>query len=76
VTVSDLVAYLHVADVRRSIAFYELLGLEVRDSHGPEGEPAWCWLEAGDARLMLGKAGEPVEAERQAVMFYAYTQDG
>jgi len=28
---------LHVADVERSIAFYELLGLAVSDTHGVEG---------------------------------------
>ena len=73
--VSDLVPFLHVVDLARSIAFYEALGLELRDSYEDEAGMVWCWLEAGDARLMLARAGEPVEAERQAAMFYVYTQD-
>ena len=73
--VSDLVPFVHVADVRRSIGFYALLGLEVRDTYEPDGEPVWAFLEAGDARLMVAQAGCPVVAEDQAVLFYLYVRD-
>jgi catechol 2,3-dioxygenase-like lactoylglutathione lyase family enzyme len=36
--VSDLIAFLHVADVERSIAFYEKLGLAVDDTREPDGQ--------------------------------------
>jgi hypothetical protein len=71
------VALAYVADVRTSVAFYEQLGFEVGNSHVDpgSGETVWVALERGSASLMLGKAGEPVEAARQAVLFYLYYDD-
>jgi hypothetical protein len=31
--VRDLIPFVHIADVQRSIAFYELLGFELKDTH-------------------------------------------
>ena len=66
-----------VADVRRSIAFYGLLGFAEMNTHTPEGgrDPVWAWLQSGGAQLMLARASAPVEAEKQAVLFYAYCDD-
>ena len=73
----NLVALAYVADVRASMAFYEQLGFEVGNSHADphSGEIVWAALERGTAALMLGKAGEPVVPEQQAVLFYLYYDD-
>ena len=73
----NLVPLAYVADVRRSIAFYESLGFETGNTHADEGsgEVVWAALERGDAALMLGKAGDPVLPEQQAVLFYLYFDD-
>ena len=73
----NLVALAYVADVRASMAFYEQLGFEVGNTHAdPQGgEIVWAALERGNAALMLGKAGDPVVPEQQAVLFYLYYDD-
>jgi catechol 2,3-dioxygenase-like lactoylglutathione lyase family enzyme len=73
--VRDLIPFVHVADVPRSIAFYELLGFELRDTHEHHGRLDWAALESGDARLMLARASAPIERDRQAVVFYLYAED-
>ena len=74
-SVTDLVAFVHVTDVARSAAFYEHLGLAVADRYAPEGTLDWVFLEHADARLMLARAEGPIDPETQAVLFYLYTQD-
>jgi hypothetical protein len=74
VPVDDLIPFVHVHDVERSIAFYELLGFTVADTYGG-GPLDWAALESVDAKLMLARAGEPVDARDQAVLFYLYTRD-
>ena len=73
----SLVPMAHVGRVNRSIEFYRKLGFEVGNTHAPEGqtEPVWAWLRSGDAQLMLAEAGEPVEPDKQAVLFYLYCDD-
>ena len=68
--------FVHVADVTASIAFYEHLGFHVTATH-PATTPApdWASLEAEQARLMLARAGQPVRASEQAVLFYLFTRD-
>ena len=75
--VRSLVPFAHVANVPASIAFYEKLGFEVRNTFVPAGEsdPAWAWLESDRARLMLGTADPPVTAGLQGVLFYLYCDD-
>ena len=72
-----LVPMAHVRDVERSIAFYRLLGFEEGNLHTPEGqaEPVWVWLRSRGAQLMLAAATEPVEPDKQAVLFYVYCDD-
>jgi catechol 2,3-dioxygenase-like lactoylglutathione lyase family enzyme len=67
----------HVADVARSIAFYERMGFAVRHTHVREGTPTlvWAWIASGGAQLMLALGDEPVAADRQAVLFYVYADD-
>ena len=80
--IHGLTAYAHVEDVQRSVDFYGLLGLEVRNTHEEENVLVWAFVtspapnsnEAG-ARLMLALADGPVDAAQQAVLFYCWTAD-
>lgn len=73
----QLVPLLSVADIERSIAFYQHLGFEVANTFVPEGatKPAWAWFQSHDAQLMLSAAAKPIVAEQQSVLFYLYTDD-
>jgi catechol 2,3-dioxygenase-like lactoylglutathione lyase family enzyme len=73
--VSDLIPFVHVSDVARSIAFYGLLGFEVRDTYEHEGRLDWAALTSGDAQLMLAYADAPIDPRSQAVLFYLYADD-
>ncbi len=72
-----LVAMAHVADVKRSVEWYELLGFRVQNTFTPNDtdEMTWASLASGAAHLMLTKASEPVVARQQAVLFYLYYED-
>ncbi len=71
----DLVPFVHVRDVERSIALYELLGFAVTATHPACGPLGWAALESEAAKLMLARADEPIDPARQAVLFYLYTHD-
>ena len=72
-----LIPFAHVKSVPDSVAFYEKLGFEVRNTFQPAGEsePVWAYLESDRARLMLAKADGPFDADQQAVLFYLYCDD-
>jgi catechol 2,3-dioxygenase-like lactoylglutathione lyase family enzyme len=74
---ASLVPMIHVRSVERSIEFYRKLGFEEKNRHTPEGgaEPVWAWLRSGGAHLMLSRASEPVDPQRQAALFYVYYAD-
>lgn len=73
--VSGLVAFVHVADVACSLAFYRRLGFEAVDSYAPHDEVVWAFLESGPAQLMLARADAPVDHRVQGVLFYLYAKD-
>jgi len=73
--VRDLIPFVHVSDVARSIAFYELLGFEPKDTHERDGRLDWAALESRGAQLMLAHATAPIERDKQAVLFYLYADD-
>ena len=73
--VEGFVPFVHVRDVRRATAFYELFGFEVRNVYEVEGRRVWCWLERNQARLMLAEASDPVDPEVQGVLFFLYAHD-
>jgi hypothetical protein len=73
--IRNLIPFVHVADVARSIAFYELLGFELKDTYEHDGRLDWAALESADAQLMLARSSAPIERDRQAVLFYLYTED-
>lgn len=76
-TPQSFVPFIHVANVTRSIEFYNRLGFSVRNKLATDGgaEPTWAYLESGSAQLMLARADEPVVAAQQAVLFYLYVAD-
>jgi hypothetical protein len=73
--VSELIPFVHVVEVARSIAFYELLGFEVRDTYTHDGKLDFAALESGSARTMLVRAAGPIDPREQRVRFYLYVED-
>jgi catechol 2,3-dioxygenase-like lactoylglutathione lyase family enzyme len=73
-----VVALLHVADVERSIRFYEKLGFEVGNEplKNDQGVKTFVWMHRGDAaQIMLTRAGEPLDSGSRHIMFYLYSTD-
>ncbi|ASO22935.1 hypothetical protein FHR81_003596 [Actinoalloteichus hoggarensis] len=70
--VTAFISYAHVRDVRRSIGFYQTVGLPLVESVEHGGRPVWALLGSGAARVMLAAADEPIERDRQGVLFYLY----
>ena len=64
---------LHVADMERSIRFYELLGFELIDTQGEP--PGWARLHCEGAAIMLFLAEEPLDPKRAMTPLYMYTPD-
>ena len=61
--VKEVVPFLHVSSIERSIKFYiDGLGFAFRHKWAPDGQLRWCWLTLGGASLMLqelSKASPP-----------------
>ncbi len=74
-TAAYLTPMLHVANIRRSIDFYRLLGLELMDFEGDPSCPGWARMhsEGGDLAFLL--AEEPVDASRQPFFLTLYTDE-
>jgi lactoylglutathione lyase len=52
--VKEVVPFLHVSSMERSITFYiDGLGFAFRHKWAPDGQLRWCWLILGGASLML-----------------------
>jgi lactoylglutathione lyase len=52
--VKQAVPFFMVTDITTSIDFYvKGLGFEIKNSWSPDGRIRWCWLEIGEAALML-----------------------
>jgi catechol 2,3-dioxygenase-like lactoylglutathione lyase family enzyme len=74
--VTGLIPLAHAADLQRSIHFYKLLGMQVRDSlRNSSGGLQWVDLVSEQAQLMLSHASDPVIPGQQAVLFYLYSPD-
>jgi catechol 2,3-dioxygenase-like lactoylglutathione lyase family enzyme len=74
--VIDLVPMAHVADVQRSVSFYELFGLKMRNNlKAPDGAWQWAYVECEQAEIMFARASGPVVSGDQAVLFYLYSPD-
>ena len=70
-----LVPLTSVADVAASIEWYERIGFRLENTFEEDGVLNWAYLARGGAHLMLGRATEPVAADRQAVLLYLYADD-
>jgi catechol 2,3-dioxygenase-like lactoylglutathione lyase family enzyme len=77
--VVDLVPFLHVSDVARSIRFWEALGFRVVKRYEPNGRLEFAGLEStAAAKVMLARVDQPPEqdSDRSAPGFlYLYTPD-
>jgi ketosteroid isomerase-like protein len=73
--VSDLVPFVVVRDVERSVAFYGLFGFELRDTYEPEGQLVWVSMRRERAALMLARYEAPINPRAQGVLFYLYARD-
>ena len=52
--VRQVVPFLFVTDMQRSLRFYvDGLGFEVKIRWEPDGHLRWCWMTIGDAAVML-----------------------
>ena len=65
---------LHVADIERSIRFYELLGFATIDTDRcqPLG---WARMHCKGGAVMFLRAEHPIDPSAQALMLYMYTPD-
>jgi len=70
-----LVPLAHVADVRKAVEFYQLLGFELKKTVEQEDRIQWAWLQNGGADLMLGRSARPMNPGAQDVLFYMYAPD-
>jgi catechol 2,3-dioxygenase-like lactoylglutathione lyase family enzyme len=74
--VTGLIPMAHVADVQRSIDFYQLLGMELRGSlNASDGDLRWAHVAYEQAHLMFARASGSIVAHQQAVLFYLYSPD-
>ncbi len=64
-----------MADLQRSIDFYETLGFAVQERYEQEGWLLWCRLRRERPELMLALASEPVHDHAQGMLFYLYVDD-
>lgn len=67
--------FVHVRDVTASVAFYGLLGFDVTEEYRPRDSLLWAALSSGNAELMLARHDGPIDAARQGVLFYLYSDD-
>ncbi len=74
----SVVALLNVADVDRSIGFYEKLGFEVGNEplRNDQGVKTFVWMHRGNAaQIMLTRAEQPLGPGPRHMMFYLYSTD-
>ena len=74
----SVVALLHVADVQRSIEFYEKLGFELGKPplKNDNGVTFFASMHRGQsAQIMVTLTGRPLNPGAQDVMFYLYCAD-
>ena len=64
---------LHVADIRRSVHFYGLLGLELMDYEGHQACPGWARMHSEGGDLMFLLAETPMKVSDTGFFLYLYT---
>jgi hypothetical protein len=73
--VNRLVPFVKVTDVERSVGFYNHLGFIVKSVFKYRDRLSWAALESEGAEVMFEGTSDPIEADRQGVLFYLYSQD-
>jgi hypothetical protein len=73
--VSQLIPFVRVVDVERSVAFYERLGFEVQEVAKYKGRLSWAMLKSGAAEIMFEGTYGPPDPDHQRVQFYLYSHD-
>ena len=80
--IKGIVPMIHVAELERSIQFYQLLGFEVGNYMPRSGPMHWVWLYAPEAadwkrgpNLMLTRSVRAIDAGAQDVLFYLYAEN-
>jgi catechol 2,3-dioxygenase-like lactoylglutathione lyase family enzyme len=59
--VKQAVPLFGVSDIQASLRFYvDGLGFAIQKSWSPEGQIRWCWLQIGEAALMLQTSRVPI----------------
>ena len=65
---------LHVAEIEKSILFYELLGFVVIDTEG-DRPLAWARMHCESGSIMFLRLEKPLDPSKQGFLFYLYTPD-
>jgi predicted enzyme related to lactoylglutathione lyase len=73
--VEGLAPFVHVADVERSLGFYEQLGLVRMNSMADAGRTFWGSMRNGQAHIMFAQADSTIDDGVQGVLFYFYSAD-
>jgi hypothetical protein len=73
--VNELIPFVHVEDVERSIAFYYRLGFIVTSVYKYRGTPVWADLRSEGAALMVSTDGDSIDPAGQGVLFYLYSKN-
>lgn len=73
--VNRLVPFVKVTDVERSVGFYHHLGFTVESVFKYRDRMSWAALESDGAEVMFEGTSDPIDHERQGVLFYLYSSD-
>jgi catechol 2,3-dioxygenase-like lactoylglutathione lyase family enzyme len=73
--VSQLIPFVRVVDVERSVAFYEHLGFSVQDVAKYRDRLSWASLSSEGAAIMFEGTHGPPDPDHQRIQFYLYSHD-
>ena len=73
--VSQLIPFVHVEDVERSIGFYYQLGFIAASIYKYRGTPVWAELRSEEAELMVSTDGDSIDPVGQGILFYLYSSN-
>jgi ketosteroid isomerase-like protein len=73
--VNRLVPFVKVTDVERSVGFYHHLGFNLESVFKYRDRMSWAALESDGAELMFEGTTDPIDHDRQSVLFYLYSSD-
>jgi hypothetical protein len=73
--IKSFTPYLYVTNLEESIAFYNLIGLQVTNRRYENDELVWLTMTSDDdkIKIMLRKVAGPIIADHQDIFFYCHT---